>query len=423
MSSSAASPRALAPALEPKPAITVSGLSKAYQIYERPEHRLWQSIFRGRRRFYREFVALSDVTFDIAKGEVVGIVGRNGSGKSTLLQLICGTLTPTRGAASTAGRVAALLELGSGFNPEFTGRENVYLNGAILGLSRDEIDRRYAAIVAFADIGPFIDQPIKTYSTGMVVRLAFSVIAHVDADVLVIDEALAVGDAFFVQKCMRFLREFMTRGTILFVSHDTGAVVNLCRRAIWLHEGRVAMDGGAREVTEQYLASLAAEGYDGMSAPPRDAGASFGKGGARIADVALVDERGAAVRGLSGAERVTLRVRCEARERLESPIIGFIVKDRLGQVIFAENTFARYAGRAVPVAAGERLEARFTFEMPRLAPGDYSIGVAVADGTQAAHVQHHWIHEALVITSIARDVVAGLVGIPMIDVVVEAGTP
>jgi lipopolysaccharide transport system ATP-binding protein len=423
MSSSAAAPRGLAPALGTSPAISVSGLSKAYQIYERPEHRLWQSIFRGRRRFYREFVALSDVTFDISRGEVVGIVGRNGSGKSTLLQLICGTLTPTRGAASTAGRVAALLELGSGFNPEFTGRENVYLNGAILGLTRDEIDRRYAAIVAFADIGPFIDQPIKTYSTGMVVRLAFSVIAHVDADVLVIDEALAVGDAFFVQKCMRFLREFMTRGTILFVSHDTGAVVNLCRRAIWLHEGRVAMDGGAREVTERYLASLAADGYDGRSAPPQDTGASFGKGGARIADVALVDERGAAVRGLSGAERVTLRVRCEARERLDSPIVGFIVKDRLGQVIFAENTFARYAGRAVPVAAGERIEARFTFEMPRLAPGDYSIGVAVADGTQAAHVQHHWIHEALVVTSIARDVVAGLVGIPMIDVVVEAGTP
>jgi lipopolysaccharide transport system ATP-binding protein len=419
--SSSPSPGSVTPGTS-QSAISVFGLSKAYQIYERPQHRLWQSIFRGRRKFYREFVALSDVSFDIRAGEVVGIVGRNGSGKSTLLQLVCGTLTPTRGEARTSGRVAALLELGSGFNPEFTGRENVYFNGAILGLTRAEIDQRYPAIVAFADIGPFIDQPIKTYSTGMVVRLAFSVIAHVDADILVIDEALAVGDAFFVQKCMRFLREFMTRGTILFVSHDTGAVVNLCRRAIWLHQGRIAMDGDARDVTEQYLASLAAEGYDGTAAPPQEATASFGRGGAHIVGVALVDDRGLPVRGISGGERVTLRVSCDASETLDSPIVGFIVKDRLGQVIFAENTFARYAGRAVPVASGQRIEARFTFEMPRLAPGDYSIGVAVADGTQAAHVQHHWIHEAVVVTSIARDVVAGLVGVPMIDVALEAET-
>ena len=201
------------------------------------------------------------VSFDVRRGEVVGIIGRNGSGKSTLLQLVCGTLTPSAGQVVAKGRVAALLELGAGFNPEFTGRENVYLNGAIMGLTTAEIDARYARIVEFADIGDFLDQPLKTYSTGMVVRLAFAVIAHVDADVLVIDEALAVGDAFFVQKCMRFLREFMKRGTILFVSHDIGAIVNLCHRALWLHKGEVMLDGSPKDVTEAYLQHLAEDAY------------------------------------------------------------------------------------------------------------------------------------------------------------------
>src|SRR6188768_632294 len=181
------------------PAIAVSDLSKVYQIYELPQHRLWQSLWRGRRRFYREFHALAHVSFDVRRGEVVGIIGRNGSGKSTLLQLICGTLYPTAGSVETNGRVAALLELGSGFNPEFTGRENVYMNGSVLGLTRGEIDDRFEDIAAFADIGEFIEHPIKTYSTGMYTRLAFAVIAHVRAEILVIDEALAVGDAFFVQ--------------------------------------------------------------------------------------------------------------------------------------------------------------------------------------------------------------------------------
>ena len=196
-------------------------------------------IGRAPSTFFREFWALKDVSFEVKRGETVGIIGRNGSGKSTLLQIICGTLSPTGGQVETHGRVAALLELGSGFNPEFTGRENVYMNGSVIGLSRDEIDTLFDDIVAFADIGEFIDQPVKTYSSGMYVRLAFAVIAHVNADTLVIDEALAVGDVFFVQKCMRFLRKFMDEGTIIFVSHDTGAVVNLCNRAFMLNKGQV----------------------------------------------------------------------------------------------------------------------------------------------------------------------------------------
>ncbi|MDP3535313.1 MAG: ABC transporter ATP-binding protein, partial [Halomonas sp.] len=228
-------------------AIKVRGVNKHYQIYDKPNDRLKQFIMPRIKRlmgrpagcYFTEFKALHDVSFDIKQGETVGIIGRNGSGKSTLLQMICGTLTPTQGQIETHGRIAALLELGSGFNPEFTGRENVYMNATVLGLTTEEVDQRFDSIVDFADIGDFIEQPTKTYSSGMSVRLAFAVIAHVDADILVIDEALSVGDAFFVQKCMRFLRKFMETGTVLFVSHDTGAIINLCQRVVWLDKGEV----------------------------------------------------------------------------------------------------------------------------------------------------------------------------------------
>lgn len=421
--------------------IDVAGVTKSFQIYERPQHRLWQALLRGRRQFYRDFLALDGISLRVRKGEIVGIVGKNGSGKSTLLQIVCGTLTPTHGVVSTRGRVAAILELGSGFNPEFTGRENVYFNGAILGLTAREIDARYDAIVRFADIGEFIDQPIKTYSTGMIVRLAFAVIAHVDADILVIDEALAVGDAFFVQKCMRFLREFMQRGTILFVSHDTSAIVNLCQRALWLRDGRIAMDGTARDVTEAYLEEIAE-----AVAPPTDAaavtpivqapapdrppataealsGRSFGRGGARVLSVSLGDDQGRTIHSVAGGETVTLRVLCGVEAGLEKPIVGFLVKDRLGQVLFGENTYERYKGDVPRAATGAEIDARFTFVMPILASGEYTVAVAVADGTQAMHVQHHWVHDALVFRSVAPREVTGLVGVPMQGVRLEVQRP
>ena len=219
---------------DPETVIEVQDAGKCYLIYERPQDRLKQMLWCGHRRYYREFRALHEVSFSVRRGETVGVIGRNGSGKSTLLKLLCGTLKPTTGTLSVQGRIAALLELGTGFNPEFTGRENVYLNAAILGLSDAEIEQYLPEILAFADIGEFIDQPVKTYSSGMAVRLAFAVVAHVRADILVIDEALAVGDVFFVQKCMRFLRKFQKQGTLFFVSHDTGAVINLCDRVLWL---------------------------------------------------------------------------------------------------------------------------------------------------------------------------------------------
>ena len=267
-------------------AIQVRNIWKTFAIYDKPIDRLKQMLFgRFGKRYFTEFHALKDISFDVKRGECVGIVGRNGAGKSTLLQIITGTLQPTSGAVAVHGRVAALLELGSGFNMEFTGRENVYMNASILGLAKDEIDANFQAIVDFADIGDFIDQPVKTYSTGMLLRLAFAVIAHVDADILIVDEALAVGDAFFQQKCMRFIRKFKEEHTILFVSHDTASVVNLCDRAVLLSHGELVTQGVSREVTDQYLQMLYAEQQDTQGT------SAAGDAGAKRSDEEFRDQR------------------------------------------------------------------------------------------------------------------------------------
>jgi lipopolysaccharide transport system ATP-binding protein len=234
-------------------AIRVAGLSKSYHVYERPQDRLKQSLYLGRRQFYREFWALKEMSFEIRKGETVGIIGRNGSGKSTLLQLIAGTLTPTSGSVSVNGRVAALLELGSGFSPDFTGRENVYTNGAILGLSHEEIAARFDDIVAFADIGDFIDQPVKVYSSGMYMRLAFAIAVSVDPGILIVDEALSVGDEMFQRKCFARIQAIQQSGAaVLFVSHSAQSVVELCNTALLLDQGELIMSGKPKSVVTQY---------------------------------------------------------------------------------------------------------------------------------------------------------------------------
>lgn len=436
-------------------AIRVSNLSKCYEIYDNPRDRLKQFagpllqklVGKPAKQYFREFWALKDISLEIRKGETVGIIGRNGSGKSTLLQIICGTLTPTSGSVETRGRVAALLELGSGFNPEFTGRENVYMNAAVLGLSNEDIDARFDDIVAFADIGEFIEQPVKAYSSGMMVRLAFAVIAHVDADILVIDEALSVGDAFFTQKCMRFLRGFMAHGTVLFVSHDTGAVINFCQRAIWLNKGITACQGEPKEVAQKYLAELY-ESQQGKSSvalsahadekpklQPRDIRQdfvnathyrndielfnfspdtpSFGKGGGSIVSVQLLDESDRPLAWVVGGENVKLVITCLANTDMAGPIVGFYVNDRLGQPLFGDNTFNFSDQASLVIAAGDRFKSEFGFRMPILPMGDYSITVALAEGTQQEHVQHHWMHDALILKSHSSSVSTGLVGVPM----------
>lgn len=431
-------------------AIVVDQVGKQFLMFQRPQDRLWQALFPAKKRG-KTFDALRDVSFTVQRGETVGIIGRNGSGKSTLLQMICGTLRPTTGQIAVNGRVAALLELGAGFNPEFSGRDNVYLNGAIMGLSRQDIDARLDAILAFAEIGEFIDQPVKTYSSGMYVRLAFAIIAHVDADILIIDEALAVGDALFTQKCMRFLRQFKENGTILFVSHDSSAVTNLCDRAVWLHQGQLRALGEAKEVCEQYLAMLfdannvtpsadlptAPQGATQYALPtewqdqrkdlfvhshlrtdfemftfdPQQAG--FGKGGAQIIDVHFTNTAAQPLKWVVGLEKVQLHIQVKVLKDLDKPIVGFYIKDRLGQELFGDNTYLTYHEQPVSAQAGQQLKVQFDFIMPILPPGDYTIAVAIANGTQLEHEQHHWIHDAVLFHSHTKSAIHGLVGVPM----------
>lgn len=433
--------------------IRVTGLSKCYHMYDAPVHRLWQSLTRGRKQLYKEFWALRNVDFEVHKGETFGVIGKNGSGKSTLLQIVCGTLNPTGGTVHRIGKVAALLELGAGFNPEFTGRQNAILSGGIYGLSSAEINERLPQIIEFAEIGEFIDRPVKTYSSGMFVRLAFAVIAHVDAEILVIDEALAVGDAQFTQKCMRFLRDFKETGTLIFVSHDTGAVRSLCDKAMWIDAGEVRAIGDAKSVTEKYLASLfnqtqkdkrldhhtvqnvlgAREWKDqrrkllNNSSLRNDLQVlkfdpnvkSFGQGGVELLDVHLEDEAGDPLSWVVGGELVSLVVQARSSEAVRQPIVGFFLKDKHGQTLFGDNTFLTYIDAPPTLAKDDTFKAVFTFPMPIVPVGDYSFDVAIADGTQMDHQQLMWAHDVVIVRSVSTSVSTGLMGVPMLDIKIE----
>ncbi len=429
--------------------ISARGLGKAYRIYRHPEDRLKELVLR--RRYHEDFWAVREVDLSVRAGETVGLIGRNGSGKSTLLQLICGTVRPTRGALEVKGRIGALLELGAGFNPEFTGRENVWVNAAVLGLSDQAIAARFEAIAAFAGIGEYMDQPVKHYSSGMHARLAFAVCAHVDADILVVDEALSVGDGAFQQKCMRFLADFRRKGTVLFVSHDSGAVMSLCDRVLWLDKGAVRAAGSAREVCRRYQMAIAedllqpSEDADG-SAPdepaqsepelmrdPRWIGVSvielgdfdreapwYGHGGALIEDAGLYEPGGGRLQATSGGSAVELRIRCRAERLLTRPIVGFILRDRLGQNLLGDNTHLSYWSNPPRVAAGQVFTASFRFQMPYLAIGDYSLAPSIIEGIQSDHIHLQWIEDAMWLRATQSPIRRGLVGVPMKEVRLDA---
>lgn len=444
--------------------IQVTSLSKGFKTYSRPSDRLRQSLYGFAARLApvrplktwlrhradsagRTFWALRDIDLTISRGETVGIIGRNGSGKSTLLQIICGTLSPTGGAVHATGRIAALLELGSGFDPEYTGRENVYMNGQLHGLSKEQIDERFAAIEAFADIGHFIDQPVKTYSSGMFVRLAFAVIAHVDADILVVDEALAVGDAFFTQKCMRFLRKFMQTGTILFVSHDTSAIRSLCTRAVWIDRGAIVDEGNPKDVSNRYLQAFY-ESQQGKSRvataplaarpdshaetrldqrtrfPSRDLGVrnftfdpsaadSPPDGAATLHTVELLREDGSRMLWTAGREIATLCVEASAACHVSAAVVGFTVKDKLGRRLFGDHTYWASLDPSLDVVANEHVRAQFTFAMPILTPGEYVIDIIIADATLPGNQVLLHRHDAYVFKSEPSSSSIGLVGIPI----------
>lgn len=389
-------------------AIRISDLSKCYHIYASPRDRLKQFILPRLQRLFRmpagryfnEFWATRGVSFEIRRGETVGIIGRNGSGKSTLLQIICGTLTPTAGIVETNGRVAALLELGSGFNPEFTGRENVYLNGAVLGLSSEEIDERMDSILAFADIGPFIEQPVKTYSSGMFVRLAFAVVAHVDPDILIVDEALSVGDALFQAKCAARMRALMSQGTtVLFVSHDTHSVKSLCDRAILLDAGGIVAIGDTSEVVEEYYSRLVGESGNavledadhlelhGEGVSARTVATAIGdptgfnaradyqrinNGKVRFLNIRLLGADGRDLQGADFKQRVTLRMVLEMRQDVFELCLAYHIRDMKGVELVYSDTNIENVSSLRNLRAGQRFVVEWTF-IASLREGQYNI--------------------------------------------------
>ncbi len=391
-------------------AVLVQNVSKVFRLYRRPSDRILE-LFPFRNRAHSDFWALSGVSVAVERGEIFGVIGPNGSGKSTLLEIVSGILRPTSGRVATEGRVAALLELGAGFNPEFTGRENVFINGEIMGLGRGEIERALPRIAAFAGIGEFIDRPVKEYSSGMYVRLAFATAIHVEPDVLIVDEALAVGDAMFSSRCVKKFEELRQRRvTVLFVSHDLGLVKRLADRAILLVNGRVEAEGSPNDVVNRYL-GFAVERPERQPEGNGQArlASSFrhGDGSSEILKVELLNRAGEAAEAILSGEPVTARVTARFRRDVADPIVGVLIRNRLGIDVFGTNT--RVEGRELgDFRAGERLEVNFRFDC-MLTQQDYTLTAATQhwDGSS-----QDWLDDVLSFRVVDSRGAAGVANIP-----------
>lgn len=382
-----------------KIAIRAVNLSKEYRIYSTPQKRLLELLYGGRRRFHTRFKAVKPLSFAIDKGTTVGIVGRNGSGKSTLLQLMAGTLTPTTGSVEAQGRIAALLELGSGFNPDFTGRENVYLYGSIMQMTRSEMDNRIRDIVSFADIGNFIDQPLKTYSSGMHVRLAFSAAIHIDPDLLLIDEALAVGDPAFQLKCFERINSFKQNGkTIIFVSHDVNAVTQFCDRVIVLSAGEVVFDGRPLQAINVYKALLFSGSRNPKAARDTLNGKHesvpvvlnksehrFGNGDAEIFELNLLNRDNEPHQVFLTNEIATIIMKIRAKTNIREPVYGIIIKNKQGLQVYIKNTLHERLS-CPSLSAGTVQQVRFRQNL-HLAANDYFVSVGISEVRNGDMVQ------------------------------------
>lgn len=363
-------------AQEPLPAdvaISVRNLTKTYRLFDHPGDRVKQFLSFGLKRYHRQFTALKDISFDIKKGETVGIIGRNGSGKSTLLQLICGILNPSAGSVKVNGRISALLELGAGFNPEFTGRENVYFHGTLMGFSKEQMDERFDDIAAFADIGEFIDQPVRTYSSGMFVRLAFAVGVHVSPDIMVIDEALAVGDSAFQAKCMIHLKSLQKNGTsvILFVSHDLIAVQNLCTRVLTLGDSHLLSDAEPGQSIDRYLTepSQPSKATFPLGHPLRQGPQRF----ATLQNISVMNAQLEPTTHVAMGERIVIDLEFECRESLPAGRFGVTLRNLSGVVL---HDFASGFSGIVGLPIG-RNRFRLTTSPIMAYPGRYHIGAWV----------------------------------------------
>jgi lipopolysaccharide transport system ATP-binding protein len=391
--------------------ISARKVSKMYRMYAAPSAHLKEMLALGRRSYHREFWALRDVSFDLERGQTLGLIGPNGSGKSTLLEIVTGILAPTTGRVRTHGRIAALLELGAGFNPEFTGRENVFLNGEIMGLPRAEMERNFPKIAAFAEIGEFMDQPVKTYSTGMLVRLAFSAAIHVDPDILVVDEALSVGDAIFSNRCVQKFQELKARGvTVLLVSHDLGLVKLLSDRAMLLYQGQMLAEGDPNDVINRYI-GMVLERQKAPDAPapvpvpakPLDYSFRHGDRRAEVVHVELLNDRGEPVPVVRSGELVQIRLRASFAEDHSAPMFGVMIRNRIGMDVFGTNTQLEKLDLGL-VKAGEHVEVTFAFQC-WLAPQEYTITVATQslDGSS-----HDWLDDVIVFQVVDEKYTAGV---------------
>ncbi len=430
-------------------AISLKNVSKCFKRYAHPVDRLKELLFPGKSRA-DEFWALRDINLVVPKGQTLGIVGRNGSGKSTLLQIIAGTLTPMTGEVRVKGRVSALLELGSGFNPEFTGRQNVFFNGRLLGLSQREIEEKFDEIAAFADIGDFIDQPVKTYSSGMFVRLAFAVAISVDPEVLIVDEALSVGDGVFVHRCMAKIKDFQDKGgTILFVSHDVGSINRLCSCCVWIDSGRIVEQGEPLDVSKSYQAFLyerineqlksESDKSEELQNNPRNIevppdskvnseiksekplnrnpftrkdyrafsnSRRFGTGRSEIISLEILNTESQKIAFVMPDETLIIRGKIMTHDRVDSPIFGITMFDRLRVAIAGWNT-TQYGYKLPPLEKGTILTVIFTIKWPHLKNDTYALEPAIADGSQESNEMMDWIQTPISLESGVIDLTFG----------------
>jgi ABC-type polysaccharide/polyol phosphate transport system ATPase subunit len=397
--------------------IQVQNLSKVYKLYDKPMDRLKESLGLTRQKKYVEHYALNNVSFDVHRGETVGIIGTNGSGKSTILKIITGVLNPTAGQVQVNGRISALLELGAGFNGEYTGIENVYLNGTMIGFSREEIDAKLQDILDFADIGEFINQPVKTYSSGMFVRLAFAVAINIDPEILIVDEALSVGDVFFQSKCYRKFEEFKEKGkTILFVSHDLSSIGKYCDRVVLLNQGEKLAEGDAKEMVNLFRRVMVNQLGDIQK--EKDAGKSgkksrnmkeklnlnpkvleYGNGYAQITDFAICDNQEYITNTIEKGKEFSVKMRVEFQEDVKDPIFAFTIKDLKGTEITGTNTM--YEGSPVtPKKCGDVQEITFTQKM-NLEAGEYMLCLGCTGYAEGDFTVFHRLYDVCNITVIA----------------------
>ncbi len=397
--------------IDHKIAIKVENLTKIYPIYDQKQNRMKEALSLTRKKYHHDFYALNDVSFEVKKGETVGIIGQNGCGKSTLLKILSGILTPTSGKVTVNGKISALLELGAGFNPEMSGMENIYLNGTIMGYTKDEMEQKVPAIVEFADIGEFIHQPVKMYSSGMFVRLAFAVAINVEPDILIVDEALAVGDMRFQQKCFREIEKFKERGTILMVSHDMSAINKFCDKGIFMNAGSICFYGEATLAVKKYQSFIMdqfdskAEEVQGrkkietapdqlkLDLPPITPGLEkAGDGKAAITHCGLFDSEGNYTEVVEPEETYILAMRVEYYEEIKDTIVGMTVKNRLGINIFGANSDWLNLNTDT---IDRNKEFRFCFKIPNLIRNEFTITIAIASGITSNHIQHCYIHDAV----------------------------